>query len=414
MAIHVTSEPDTNMLAIDAPIPPCEPINDHIRLTFNTFYEPNNWYNRLMHYNWQQNDWPEFQYELSGLEDALLAFAEGTGRISGLIKGLSPETQAEAAIDLMTTEALKTSAIEGEILNRGSVSSSIRRTLGLEKEAQAGDKRAIGIATLMTDVCQSFAAPISEEKLFEWHRMVMSGHRRIVPGRWRTHTEPMQVISGPFGHETVHFEAPPSSHIPTEMIGFIQWFNDTAPDESKAIRKAAVRSALAHLYFESIHPFEDGNGRIGRALSEKALSQGLGRPALLSLSRAIEAKRKDYYDALKEGQRSNNVTSWVTWFVNMVVEAQTQAEELIEFTLKKTRLFDRVRDQLNERQMQILRRMLEEGPDGFEGGMSAKKYMTITGASKATATRDLQDLAEKNILVPTGGGRSTRYKINLH
>jgi Fic family protein len=134
---------------------------------------------------------------------------------------------------------------------------------------------------------------------------------------------------------------------------------------------------------------------------------------LLSLSRAIEAKRNDYYDALKEGQQSNDVTVWVTWFINMVLEAQSQAEELIDFTLKKTRLFDRVRDQLNERQIQILRRMLEEGPDGFEGGMSAKKYMTITGASKATATRDLQELAEKHILVPTGGGRSTRYEINL-
>ncbi len=223
----------------------------------------------------------------------------------------------------------------------------------------------------------------------------------------------MQVVSGAVGHEQVQFEAPPSSRIPAEMARFIQWFNDTMPGGSKEIRKAAVRSAIAHLYFESIHPFEDGNGRIGRALSEKVLSQGLGRPALLSLSRAIEAKRRDYYDALKESQQSNDVTPWVTWFVNMVLEAQAQAEELIDFTLKKTRFFDRVRDQLNDRQIQILRRMLEEGPDGFEGGMSAKKYMTITGASKATATRDLQDLAEKNILILTGSGRSTRYQISL-
>lgn len=134
---------------------------------------------------------------------------------------------------------------------------------------------------------------------------------------------------------------------------------------------------------------------------------------MLSLSRAIEAKRNDYYDALKEGQQSNDITSWITWFVNIVLEAQAQAEELIDFTLRKTRLFDRVRDQLNDRQMQIIRRMLEEGPDGFEGGMSAKKYMTITGASKATTTRDLQELVEKWIFAPTGGGRSTRYQITL-
>jgi Fic family protein len=174
-----------------------------------------------------------------------------------------------------------------------------------------------------------------------------------------------------------------------------------------------VRSAVTHLYFESIHPFEDGNGRIGRALSEKALSHGLGRPALLSLSWVIEAKRKEYYDALKEGQQSNDITPWVTWFVTVALEAQIQAEEQIEFTLKKAKLFDRWRDQLNDRQMQILRRMLEEGPQGFEGGMNAKKYMVITGASKSTATRDLQDLADKSVLVPAGGGRSIHYKINL-
>jgi Fic family protein len=197
------------------------------------------------------------------------------------------------------------------------------------------------------------------------------------------------------------------------MARFIDWFNDTSPDGSRPIKKAVVRSAVAHLYFESIHPFEDGNGRVGRALSEKALSQGLGRPALLSLSQAIEAKRNDYYDALQQAQQANEITSWITWFVAIALEAQVQAEEYIDFTLRKTRLFDRWKDQLNERQIQILRRMLEEGPKGFEGGMSAKKYMSMADTSKATATRDLQDLAEKGIFVPTGGGRSTHYRINL-
>lgn len=208
-------------------------------------------------------------------------------------------------------------------------------------------------------------------------------------------------------------EAPPSSRISAEMERFIRWFNETAPGGTKDIRTAAVRSAVAHLYFESIHPFEDGNGRIGRALSEKAISQGLGRPALLSLSNSIEAKRRDYYDALKEAQQTNEITPWVTWFVHVTVEAQTQAEAQIDFTLRKAWLFDRHRNQLNERQLQILHRMLEEGPTGFEGGMSAKKYMSITGASKATATRDLQDLTAKGIFEPIGGGRSTGYKINL-
>lgn len=366
-----------------------------------------------MPYNWQQPNWPEFQYDLSGIEEVLFKFAEKTGQASGLLKGLPADAQLETTIEMMVVEAIKTSAIEGELLSRKDVMSSIRKNLGLETGHPSGDKRAQGTAALMLAVRNSFANPLSEGMLFEWHQLIMTGHRHVAAGQWRTHTEPMQVVSGAVGHELVHFEAPPSSDLPEEMARFIRWFNDTAPGGSKEIRKAAVRSALAHLYFESIHPFEDGNGRIGRALSEKVLSQGLGRPALLSLSRAIEAKRRDYYDALKEGQQSNDVTSWVTWFVNIVLEAQTQAEELIDFTLKKTRLFDRVRDQLNDRQIQILRRMLEEGPDGFEGGMSAKKYMTITGASKATATRDLQELVEKGIFTPTGGGRSTRYQINL-
>lgn len=366
-----------------------------------------------MRYSWQQSDWPEFRYDLSGVEEVLLTFAERTGRASGLLKGLTPDAQVEATIEMMAVEALKTSAIEGELLSRKDVMSSIRHNLGMDGGSAVGDKRAKGAAALMIDVRNSFAAPLSEAKLFEWHRMIMAGHQHVAAGRWRTHAEPMQVVSGPIGHERVHFEAPPSATVQDEMTRFIQWFNDTAPGGKQEIRKTAVRSAVAHLYFESIHPFEDGNGRIGRALSEKALSQELGRPALLSLSRAIEANRKQYYEALHEGQQSNEITPWVSWFVHMVLEAQIQAEEQIEFTLKKTRLFDRWRDQLNERQLQTLRRMLDEGPTGFEGGMSAKKYMTITGASKATATRDLQDLADKGIVVPAGGGRSIHYKINL-
>ncbi len=367
-----------------------------------------------MTYNWQHRDWPGFRYDLSGVDDALLAYAERTGRVGGLLKGLPEDTQVEAIIDTMVAEAVKTSAIEGEYLSRKDVMSSIRRNLGLGGEDKgSGDRRAEGAAALMVDVRSSFAAPLSEEKLFEWHRMIMAGSRGIQSGRWRTHAEPMQVVSGPVGKERVHFEAPPSSRVPAEMKQFITWFNETGPGGRKEIRKLVVRSGIAHLYFESVHPFEDGNGRIGRAISEKALSQGLGRPALLSLSRTIEANRKQYYAALQAGQQSNEITPWVSWFVNIALEAQIRTEEQIDFTLKKTRLFDRFRDRLNERQLQILGKMLEDGSKGFEGGISAKKYMSITGASKATATRDLQDLAEQGVLVPFGGGRSTRYRINL-
>ncbi|GAB1723462.1 MAG: DUF4172 domain-containing protein [Nitrospira sp. CR1.1] len=366
-----------------------------------------------MAYNWEQPDWPNFRYDLSGIQDALLLLAERTGHASGLLQGLTPDAQVEATVMIMVTEALKTSAIEGELLSRKDVMSSIRKNLGLETGFPSGGKRAQGAAALMLAVRNSVDTALSEDLLFTWHRTVMAGHRHVATGQWRTDAEPMQVVSGAYGHEKVHFEAPPSSRVPAEMQRFIGWFNETAPDGGKDLPKAAVRSAIAHLYFESIHPFEDGNGRIGRALSEKALSQGLGRPALLSLSSSIDAKRRDYYDALKEAQQTNEITPWVTWFVHMTVEAQAQAEAQIDFTLRKARLFDRHRDQLNERQLQILRRMLEEGPSGFEGGMSAKKYMSITGASKATATRDLQELTTKGIFEPIGGGRSTGYRVNL-
>jgi len=367
-----------------------------------------------MPYNWQQKDWPEFTYDLTQVEDALLAFAEKTGRASGLLKGLPEETQTEAIIDLMVAEAIKTSEIEGEYLSRKDVLFSIRKNLGLGPIGdQVPDKRAEGAAALMIDVRNSYAERLTKDTLFAWHRLIMKGSHGKKTGAWRTHPESMQVVSGVIGKVKVHFEAPPSAGVSKEMRRFIKWFNETAPGGPREIKKPAVRSAITHLYFETIHPFEDGNGRIGRALSEKALSQGIGRPILLSLSRSIEANRKNYYAALQAGQQSNEISAWMTYFVNMVLEAQIQAEEQIEFTLRKTQFFDRFAAQLNERQVRVLRRMLDEGPKGFEGGMNAKKYLSITHTSKATATRDLQDLVEKEALRATGGGRSTRYEVNL-
>lgn len=367
-----------------------------------------------MTYNWQQPDWPDFKYKLQDIEDVLFSFAERAGRVGGLLEGLPEDTQTETMIDMMVAEAIKTSEIEGEYLSHKDLMSSIRNNLGLIQNApQTHDKRAEGAAEFMIDVRNSYAEKLTEETLFSWHAMVMKGTRRVKAGKWRTYKEPMQVISGPIGKEKVHFEAPPSKSVPKEMKAFIKWFNETAPGGKNEITRAVVRSAIAHLYFETIHPFEDGNGRIGRALSEKALSQGIGRPALMSLSKTIEANKKDYYEALKEGQRSNEITAWITYFANLALAAQIQAEEEIDFTLRKTKFFDKFKNRLNERQLKVIKRMLEEGAKGFTGGMSAKKYIAITQTSKATATRDLQDLVEKKIFVPSGGGRSTRYKINL-
>ena len=223
----------------------------------------------------------------------------------------------------------------------------------------------------------------------------------------------MRVISGRIDRPTVHYEAPPSDKVPDEMDGFIDWFNRTAPGGREAMRHAPVRAGIAHLYFESIHPFEDGNGRIGRAISEKALSQGLGAPALLSLSQSIEAHRREYYHALQGAQKSLEITEWLSWFIGIVNEAQQDAEARLMFVLRKSKFFERFRGRFNERQLKVVSRMLESGEDGFEGGMNARKYVALTVVSKATATRDLAQLARMEAVRSVGGGRSTRYELNL-
>jgi Fic family protein len=365
-----------------------------------------------MRYDWDQPDWPDFRYVLDGVAGPLLEFAVEAGRVSGLLEGLPDDLETEAILDFMITEAIQSSAIEGENLQRDAVMSSIRNRLGLNSEPQPVKSRlADGAGELMVAVRTGFHHPLTEETLFSWHRMLLGGTTDLRVGGWREGGDPMQVVSGRIDRPTVHFEAPPSTRVPAEMARFIAWFNDTAPGGSQAIPHPPVRSAVAHLYFESIHPFEDGNGRIGRALSEKALSQGLGSPAVLSLSRTIEAKRNDYYSALKSAQHGNEITPWVHWFVEVVVAAQRDAGVQVSFVLRKSKFFQRFENELNERQLKVVRRMFDAGPDGFIGGMNARKYVALTGASKATATRDLQQLSQLGALSPTGGGRSVCYKL---
>lgn len=370
----------------------------------------------MVKYNWQLPDWTKFTYSLHSVEDVLLIFSEKTGRVSGILEVLPEETRQEIVIDLILTEAIKTSAIEGEYPNRKDVLSSIRKNLGLyTSQVYIKDKSAAGLGELMIDVRKTFKEALTEERLFTWHRMLLGENENIRAGKWRTHAEPMQVISGAMGKTKIHYEAPPSSRVSTEMKKFIRWFNETAPGGKNEIRKAPVRSAIAHLYFETIHPFEDGNGRVGRAIAEKALAQTIGRPVVLSLSRTIEANKNAYYTALEKAQRSNEITPWIEYFTRTALDAQTEAENQIEFTLKKTKFFDRYKDQLNERQLIIINRMFDEGPKGFEGGMNARKYIGITKTSKATATRDMQQLLETGAFKLAGkaGGRSTSYQINF-
>lgn len=313
----------------------------------------------------------------------------------------------------MSTEAVTTSEIEGEILDRASVQSSLRKQLGLATDERRVRPAERGIAETIVDLYRSFAEPLSEEMLFRWHRMVMSGSRNLRDvGRYRTGAEPMQVISGPMGEPRVHFEAPPSSRVPSETERFIAWFVQTAPGGEKPL-PALTRAGIAHLYFESIHPFEDGNGRIGRAIAEKALAQSLGQPTLTALAATILARRKSYYEALEAANKDNEITRWLLWFAGVAIEAQRRTIALVEFPIDKTKLLDHLKEQINERQEKALLHMFREGPEGFRGGLSAGKYSTITGASPATTTRDLADLVAKGALVREGERRYARYRLSV-
>ncbi len=355
----------------------------------------------------------DFSYSLTDLEVKLLEFTEKTDRIGGFVAALSSEIKKETLLVTLIVESIINVQIEGEFLSRCDVASSIRNNLGFTGAKKIRDLKSAGMASLTAYVHQYFYEKLTEEMLFKWHQMIFPVPARINVGQWRFHDEPMQIVSGTIGREEIHFEAPPSAKVPAEMQRFITWFNQTAPNREKTISQAPIRSAIAHLYFETIHPFEDGNGRIGRAIAEKALFQTLGYPLLISMSAAIEEKRQDYYQALKEAQRSNEITPWLAYFLNMLIEAQEKSEQLITFTLKKAQLFDQYSDQLNTRQLKVIRRMLREGPGGFKGGMTAKKYMKIADTSKATATRDLQRLSELGILKVSGGGRTTSYQIDI-
>jgi Fic family protein len=366
-----------------------------------------------MGWNWQQPNWPEFTYDATALEPLEKRFLLRSGEFIGAFKHVSQDDRDMLKIEMISDEALKTSEIEGEILNRDSIQSSLRRQFGL-----AGDKRQVppaeqGIARMMVNLYETFAEPLTHQTMYAWHEMIMSGRTDMhVIGSYRTQAEPMQVVSGAIHDPKIHFEAPPSGQMAKEMDRFVAWFNRTAPGGTHPL-PYLTRAGMAHLYFVSIHPFEDGNGRIGRALAEKSLAQNLGQPTLIALAFTIERARKAYYDMLERSNKNNKITAWLTYFAETVLEAQHNTLRRLEFYLAKARLYDALRGHLNERQEKALTRMFREGIDGFEGGLSAENYVRITKATRATATRDLQDLVKKGALTRTGQLRHTRYHLNL-
>lgn len=359
-----------------------------------------------MNWNWQHPDWPNWSFDPTRLANLERQFLLGSGRLMGAWQHLGNADKDQLKFDLLSDEAIKTSEIEGEFLDRASVQSSVRRQFGLSVDRKSGPAEN-GIAELMVSCFNSFGETLNDDTMFNWHRLVCAGRTDLdVIGNYRTHSAPMQVVSGPLQKTVVHFEAPPSDKMGAEMTRFLAWFETI---DLPALTKAG----LAHLYFVTIHPFEDGNGRLARALSEKALAQALGQPSLLALSRQIEAQRKGYYEALHASNTSLEVTDWLLWFAQTALDAQGYSIAMIDHLIAKTKMMDRLRGQLNPRQEKALIRMFEAGPDGFLGGLSAKNYISITDTSVPTATRDLGDLVAKRALTRTGERKATRYWLNI-
>ncbi len=367
-----------------------------------------------MTWNWQQADWPHFRYRHEALAVLESRFLLQSGKLYGAVKHLKQDEKQALTVDLISDEALKTAEIEGEYLNRDSLQSSIRRQFGLHTDRRHVSASEQGHAEMMVSLYETYAVPLTHETLFSWHAALTSGRRDLAEmGGYRVHDDPMQVVSGPTHEPVVHFEAPPSSRVKYEMDTFLNWFNSSAPDGDNPL-PALARAGTAHLYFVSIHPFEDGNGRIGRAIAEKALAQCLGQPSLIALAFTIERKKKDYYSALENANRNNEITDWLLYFSETILDAGAMTVDKIDFLIAKAKFHDKFRKAFNERQEKIIARLFQEGPNGFIGGLSAEKYIRITKTSRATATRDLAELVSMGALEKTGQLKGTRYQLSLN
>lgn len=274
-----------------------------------------------------------------------------------------------------------------------------------------------GLLDVMEDAATNWDAALTQERLAAWHSELFPpariSLRRITPGQYRSHQEPMQIVSGPLGHEKVHYEAPPSADVPSHMRDFLEWFNGTREDRNT---DGLIRAALAHLWFESIHPYEDGNGRIGRAIVDMALAQDVKSAFRLhGLSIELKHRQKNYYDALNRVQRVEaGPTTWIVWLMETLKQSCRASSKFVDKAIDRARFWSNHREvDLNERQRKLLNKMLEAGPGKFEGGMTPKKLQSITKVAGATATRDLVELVEKGLLVRRGAGRSTRYELAL-
>lgn len=359
----------------------------------------------------ERKDWPRFHWNREKLAEPLASVRYRQGGLIGQMKGLGFRLQQEAVLETLTKDVLKTSEIEGEKLDAEQVRSSVARRLGLDIGGlKPADRNVEGVVEMMLDATARYDRPLTDERLFGWHASLFptgrSGMTKIKTGAWRDESAgPMQVVSGAVGKEKVHFEAPKAERLKKEMATFLDWF------ESKDAIDPVLKAGLAHLWFVTIHPFEDGNGRIARAIADMALARSEhSSQRFYSMSAQIKQEHKEYYDILESTQKGTvDVTAWMLWFLDCLGRAIDGAHVTLRAVLDKARFWERIKDApLNDRQRSVINRLL----DGFEGKLTSSKYATLTKCSQDTAHRDIQALVERGVLVQNPeGGRSTSYSL---
>jgi Fic family protein len=359
---------------------------------------------------WQHADWPAFTWQWDQLVGPLGTAHQALGRLQMAGRVLSPKAFQEVLAEVLTQEGVSTSAIEGEHINPASMAASVARHLGLPVDSNAPfDRKAEGVGAVLSDAMQNPSTPLSLDRLCRWHRALFPKSRPDIaigmlrPGLVHVETRVSEEES------IVHFMAVPRAQLEPELDRFLEWFNSSSSTDG------LVRAGVAHLWFVTIHPFDDGNGRITRALTDLALSQAHDSDPIVRMSSRILQVRPDYYAALESAQafrQGLDITPWLQWFLTQVAEACTQPEQIIQRSLAKGTFWARYNDkQINERQRKALNRLLDAGPGGFEGGMTTRKFAALTSCSPITASRDLADLASSGCLIVVGAGRSTSYII---
>lgn len=360
----------------------------------------------------EQKDWPNFTWDEAGLSLLLAEVRHEQGLLLGQMTSLGFDIKQEASLLILTQDAVNTAEIEGESLNPNSVRSSIAKKLGIDNATLTpSDRNVDGLVEVLVDATRNYEQPLSEERLFGWHAALFptgrSGMRQIIVGDWRTDkTGPMQVVSGPLGNETVHFQAPNHERLPEEMARLISWFN--ASHELDPF----IKSALAHFYFVTIHPFDDGNGRIARALGDMQLARADKiNLRFYSMSAQIQKEKKSYYNTLERCQKKSlDVSNWIRWYLDCLLRTIRGSKLILRSTLDKASFWQQhAEDKFNNRQKEMLNKLL----DGFDGKLTSSKWAKITKCSQDTAQRDINDLINKNILEKgEAGGRSTSYNLS--